>query len=186
MIRRLGLAVLAVLTGCSGTTEAPPAQQKVQPQAIADRFQKELQAELQAALKAGGPTAAIGVCQQAAPAIAASLSDEYGVVVRRIALKPRNPAAEVQGRAEQELQAMSQAPLNASGKPAIRQWGEGNKSHWMRAIPMKEEPCAVCHGTSISAPDKEKLDALYPEDKAFGFSPGDLRGAILISMTADN
>ena len=186
MIRLFGLAALAILAGCSGATETPPVQQKVKPQVIADRFQKELQAELQAALKAGGPTAAIGVCQQAAPAIAASLSDEYGVEVRRIALKPRNPAAAVQGRVEQELQAMSQAPLNASGKPAIRQWGDGNKSHWMRAIPMKEEPCAACHGTSISAPVKEKLDALYPEDKATGFSAGDLRGAILISMMADN
>jgi hypothetical protein len=123
--------------------------------ALADRFQADLQGQLQAAMKVGGPVGAIGVCQQAAPAIAASLSQE------------------------------SAAPLSADGKPAVMQWtsgsGAGARAHFMRAIPMKEQPCAACHGTEIAPEVRAKLDELYPADKATGFKPGDLRGAIAVS-----
>lgn len=55
----------------------------------------------------------------------------------------------------------------------------------MRAIPMKEQPCAACHGTSIAPEVKDKLAELYPTDKATGFKPGELRGAILVSWSVD-
>ena len=136
-------------------------------------------------MKAGGPVGAIGVCQQAAPAIAASLSEESGAEVRRIALKERNPAAAPEGDLRERLEQLAAAPLTADGKPAVMQWTSGSgvdaRAHYMRAIPMKEEPCAACHGTSIAPEVRDKLAELYPADKATGFKPGDLRGAIAIS-----
>lgn len=136
-------------------------------------------------MKAGGPVGAIGVCQQAAPVIAASLSEESGAKVRRIALKERNPYAVPDGELRERLEQLAAAPLTADGKPAVIQWTSGSgadaRAHYLRAIPMKEQPCAACHGTSIAPDVKAKLAELYPDDKATGFKPGDLRGAIAIS-----
>lgn len=172
------------LAGC-----AAPAPQPVDVSAksavLADRFQADLQGQLQAAMKAGGPVGAIGVCQQAAPAIAANLSEESGAEVRRIALKERNPAAAPERELRGRLEQLAAAPLTADGKPAVMQWTSGSgadaRTHFMRAIPMKEQPCAACHGTAIAPEVQARLAELYPADKATGFKPGDLRGAILVS-----
>ncbi len=183
-MRSASASLVLVLAGCS----APPPQPvdvSAKSAALADRFQTELQGQLQAAMKAGGPVGAIGVCQEAAPAIAASLSHESGAQVRRIALKERNPAAQAQGEFRVRLEQLAAAPLTTDGKPASMQWTSGSgpnaQVHYLRAIPMKEQPCAACHGTSIAPDVQSKLTELYPADKATGFKPGDLRGAIAIS-----
>ena len=181
------LILTGVALGLAGC--AAPAPQPVDVSArsavLADRFQADLQGQLQAAMKAGGPVGAIGVCQQAAPAIAANLSEESGAEVRRIALKERNPAAAPERELRDRLEQLAAAPLSADGKPAVMQWTSGSgadaRAHFMRAIPMKEQPCAACHGTAIAPEVQARLAELYPADKATGFKPGDLRGAILVS-----
>ena len=184
MTRLMLAGVILAVAGCAAPSPEP-VDVSAKSAALADRFQADLQGQLQAAMKAGGPVGAIGVCQQAAPAIAASLSEESGAEVRRIALKERNPAAAPEGDLRERLEQLAAAPLTADGKPAVMQWTSGSgadaKAHYMRAIPMKEEPCAACHGTSIAPEVKDKLAELYPADKATGFKPGDLRGAIAIS-----
>jgi len=105
--------------------------------------------------------------------------------VRRIALKERNPGAAPDGELRERLEQLAAAPLSADGKPAVMQWSSGSgsatRTHYMRAIPMKEQPCAACHGTAIAPDVQAKLAELYPADKATGFKPGDMRGAILVS-----
>jgi len=182
---RLMFAGVALgLAGCAAPAPQP-VDVSAKSAALADRFQADLQGQLQAAIQAGGPVGAIGVCQQAAPAIAASLSEESGAEVRRIALQERNPTAVPEGDLRGRLEQLAAAPLTADGRPAVLQWtsgsGAGAKAHYMRAIPMKEQPCAACHGTAITPEVQARLAVLYPADKATGFKPGDLRGAILVS-----
>jgi len=108
------------LAGC-----AAPAPQPVDVSAksavLVDRFQADLPGQLQAAMKAGGPVGAIGVGQQAAPAIAANLSEESGAEVRRIALKERNPAAAPEGELRDRLEQLAAAgvPSHVSVAPVI-------------------------------------------------------------------
>lgn len=185
MMRLLTAGVMLAVAGCAAPAPEPVVDVSAKSAALADRFQADLQGQLQAAIKTGGPVGAIGICQQAAPAIAASLSEESGAEVRRIALKERNPGAAPDGEMRKRLEQLSSAPLTADGKPAAMQWtsgtGDNARVHYLRAIPMKEQPCAACHGTSIAPEVKEKLAELYPADKATGFKPGDMRGAIAIS-----
>jgi len=49
----------------------------------------------------------------------------------------------------------------------------------MRALPV-QPLCLSCHGDPkrMSAAVQEKLKALYPEDKAVGYAPGQIRGAM--------
>lgn len=178
MTRLLTVGVMLVVAGCTAPTPEPVVDVSIKSSAIADRFQADLQGQLQAAMKAGGPVGAIGVCQQAAPAIAARLSEEGGAEVRRIALRERNPAAAPEGDLRERLEQLAAVPLTSDGKPAVMQWTSGSgadaRAHYMRAIPMKEQPCAACHGTAIAPEVKDKLAELYPADKATGFKPGDL------------
>ena len=67
-------SILLALTGCASRAPEPMADVSNKSAALADRFQPELQGYLQAAMKAGGPVGALGVCQQVAPAIAAVLA----------------------------------------------------------------------------------------------------------------
>lgn len=177
-------AMLAV-AGCAAPAPEPVVDVAAKSAALADRFQANLQGQLQAAMKTGGPVGAIGVCQQAAPAIAASLSEESGAEVRRIALKERNPGAAPNGEMRNRLEQLASAPLTADGTPAVMLWtsgsGDNARVHYLRAIPMKEQPCAACHGMSIAPEVKEKLAELYPADMATVFKPGDMRGAIAVS-----
>lgn len=184
LCRLLFAAVFGLgLTTCTGEP-APIANSEIPASTIAEAFQQRLQSELMDAMKTGGAIGAIGVCQQAAPAIAAALSKEHAVLVRRVSQKPRNPGAAIDGRVVQEMAILARTPFDGAGNPSVREWtdkdGEG-ETHWLRAIPMKKEPCTACHGTNIAPEVEAKLAKLYPNDQATGFKPGELRGAILIS-----
>lgn len=188
-----GLApVLLILSACmskgAASRDAPAASISQKSAALADRFQADLQGQLMAAMQQGGAAGAIAVCHEVAPAIAQSLSDESGAQIRRIALKQRNPSALAQGDMRQKLEELAASPLGPDGKPASVQWtsgaGKSARVHYLRAIPMKEQPCAACHGTNVAPDVQARIRELYPDDRATGFRSGDLRGAIAISWPA--
>lgn len=176
-----------LMTACA-TPGTDPEALSARSAELADRFQTELQGQLVAAMQADGPAGAIEVCQQAAPAIAENLSAQSGAQVRRIALRERNPAAAPVGELRARLEQLAASPVDANGTPASMTWTEGKGRnatvHYLRAIPMKAQPCAACHGTSIAPEVQTKLAELYPADKATGFKPGELRGAIAITWSA--
>jgi len=187
------LPVCWIVAGC-GPQPHQPAQPHVedlarQSQELADRFQKTLQTELQAAMASSGPAGAIDVCADRAPAIAQALSEESGAVVRRTAFRHRNPAGAPD---EAEAAIMSQwltQPFAADGQPrqaqVIGQSREGPTLLWMRAIPTGKQ-CLACHGPAGSiAPDVQAaISARYPRDRATGFAEGELRGALSIRWMA--
>jgi len=151
--------------------------------ALADRFQSELQQALKAALAAGGPTAAIDVCASIAPAIAERLSEESGALVRRTALKPRNPGAAPDAFERETMASWSSSPVDAAGKPRVRSAEAAGGLRWMRAIPT-QPMCLQCHGTAIAPAVAKAITERYPGDRATGFRDGELRGALSIRWTA--
>ena len=155
--------------------------------AVAQSFQDKLQAQLAAALQAGGPVQAIGVCKQAAPKIAAEESAASGAQVSRVAERNRNPAGGLTEEMRPYYAKLAEAPL-VDGFPATAMWrsgvGKAERINVLRAIPMQDKPCSTCHGTNISPDLAELLHALYPADRATGFAPGEMRGAMLVSWPA--
>ena len=173
---------LGLLTSCSPVeTQISPEQVAAKSLPLANKFQQQLQEQLGAAMKAGGPAKAIEVCHEAAPAIASALAAESGATIRRVSLRNRNPANVPDTEESKVLDQLASAPLDMTGKPATHLWQTESTVHFMRAIPMKEQPCAACHGTKVAPEIEEKIFALYPRDKATGYKPGDLRGAISIT-----
>jgi hypothetical protein len=53
----------------------------------------------------------------------------------------------------------------------------------MKAIGVAPQ-CLVCHGSAEQIPEtvRAELQTLYPHDRATGYKPGDLRGAVSIKQ----
>ncbi|MCV6589184.1 MAG: DUF3365 domain-containing protein [Marinobacterium sp.] len=151
----------------------------------------QLGGELKAAVKAGGPVAAIQVCNTKAAPITAQVSQQEGWTVSRTSLKLRNPnnapdkweqrvleqfASQAAAGANLKKLAFSQVVVNDEGQKVFRM---------MKAIPVGQQ-CLGCHGSKIKPALAEKLDALYPQDQARGFNAGDLRGAFSLQKVLVN
>lgn len=137
-------------------------------------------AELKRALAEGmqkGPATAIEVCREDAPSIAASLSVD-GVRMGRSSHKLRNPA----NAAPDWLVPIIDAYAAGEGDlvPAVASLEDGRKGY---AEPIRIQPlCLTCHGTTLAPNVADRLEALYPEDKATGFSEGDFRGVFWVEF----
>ncbi|MFN3229804.1 MAG: DUF3365 domain-containing protein [Asticcacaulis sp.] len=147
---------------------------------LADRYQSELLTALKTAMASGGPVAAITVCTEQSPAIAARLSEENNAHIQRVALRWRSPAAQPTASERQVLKSWLKAPLDPQGNPRSIVFQSGrDEVTFMRAIPLKPE-CQTCHGVNIQPEIKATLAESYPDDRATGFRPGELRGAFRI------
>ncbi len=182
-------AFLAIAAGPVVALEPAPATPDLAPlrQAAGD-FAEKLRGELIAALKAGGPAGAIGVCKEAAPAIAETVSEARGVVLRRTSLKTRNPANAPDEWELATLKAFLARKAAGEDIARLEAWrleGEGADARlrFMKAIPTAEM-CLQCHGTAIAPEVKAALAESYPQDRATGFSAGDIRGAFSITAPA--
>lgn len=152
--------------------------------AIVDELGTALKTELTQTLQTGGPLAALSLCHENAPQIAAAISEKHHVDVGRTSLKLRNPNnapddwelhvlkafAERKAKGEDPTKLEFYEILDKEGKKQIR---------YMKAIPVMP-PCLICHGPAITPEVSAKLKTLYPDDKATGFQVGDLRGAFTL------
>jgi hypothetical protein len=183
-----------MLAGCAATAATPPAttpQPPAVPQAvveqaasIANRFGAELTGKLQAAMAAGGPVAAVDICQDEAPAIASRLSRETGWQVHRVGTRVRNPHTGQPDAWEQFALQELERRVRAGDKPeqlvitTTVTEPQGDAHRYMRAI-VTGPLCLACHGSieQQSPQLRAALTKAYPHDAATGYAPGELRGA---------
>ncbi|MEM7257940.1 MAG: DUF3365 domain-containing protein, partial [Pseudomonadota bacterium] len=147
-------------------------------------FGAALKTELVAAMQDGGPTAALSVCNVEAMPITSRLGNERNAAVSRASLNNRNPdnvPSEWQklvledfdkraANGEDIVPMASVSVVDNNGKKQLR---------FMKAVPT-EGVCLACHGQQIAPDVQASLDNLYPEDKATGYSAGQVRGAIVV------
>ncbi len=152
-------------------------------------FTGRLQGELVKAMQAGGPTNAIEVCNTRAGEIAAEVSAKQHFTMKRVSLKNRNPdnAANQWQRAvlkEFELRAKKGEPAIDLTYADFVATDTGKQFRFMKAIPAGRI-CMKCHGTKIKPAVQAELNTLYPDDKAHGYSVGDIRGAFVVTRDVD-
>lgn len=153
---------------------------------VAGAIPPKLLAVLSEEIARGGPENAISVCREKAPKMAAAASAETGWAIRRVSLKNRNPKALPDAWERTALEDFDQRAA-AGEKPATLEKGEvvqdGDKKiyRYVKALPT-QELCLACHGAAemVSPAVKARLGELYPDDKAVGYSPGQIRGAITL------
>jgi hypothetical protein len=179
------LLVAGVATASIGATAADLPEISVEAESLANRYQSELQAKLQAAIANGGPVNAITVCRDEAPAIASRLSRESGWQLKRVGTRVRNPASGAPDEWEQRQLADFQRRL-AAGTPAgaltvltTVDEPRGRAVRYFRPI-MTAPLCLTCHGAADAQPGELRaaLQLHYPHDAATGYAAGELRGAL--------
>ena len=175
----------AVIT-VHGAGDAAVEQRVTESRAAATSLMQALKSELQAAMKAGGPVKAIGVCHTRAGSITEARESNEGLRIRRTSLKVRNPANAPDAWETSILERFE--TRKAAGEDVrtmeyheIVEVDDGQLFRWMKAIPTGEV-CLACHGGDRVSPDVVvKLGMLYPHDQARGFALGDIRGAFSVS-----
>ena len=185
MIKSLLITVVLMFAGtvfADDTTQ----QRIADSRAVAKQFGATLKTELITAMQAGGPIAAIDVCNKTAPAIAHSISTEKGWQVGRTSLKVRNPGNTADDWERAVLRRFEASKAQGTDPNTLEysetvQTAKGAEFRYMKAIPMGQ-PCLACHGATLAPEISKKLGALYPEDQATGFKAGDIRGAFTITQ----
>jgi hypothetical protein len=176
------LAAAALLASLPALAQDPlPEARKV-----AGSIPPKLLSVLTVEIEKGGPEGAIGVCREKAPQMAKAASEETGWAIRRVSLNNRNPKAVPDAWERAVLEDFDRRAA-AGEAPATLEKGEvvtegGQKSYrYMKALPTVEL-CLKCHGPreSLAPAVREKLAALYPEDKAVGYTVGRIRGAMTL------
>lgn len=185
-MKRFSMIVAAALALAGGAAAAADkAELAAEGKALIKDFATSLKGEFKAAMKEGGPVAAIGVCNVKAPAIAARVSEASGWRIARSSHKLRNP----DNAPDEDTAAVIDEFLarQAAGKPArtlaraeiVTEDGQ-QVFRMVKAIPTGEV-CLKCHGGQIVTEQVEAaLARLYPRDEARGFAVGEMRGVFTL------
>lgn len=180
--RRAVLALAVVIGGVAAGTVYAQDDLQARSRDVAMEFQNRLRSQLVTALTSGGPLLALPVCKEAAPAIAAEMGARTGAKIWRVSLRTRNPRGEPDAweRATlEQFNARRAAGEDPAGIEAFTRDASGVR--YMKAIPMAAQPCALCHGETVAPEVAARIAELYPQDRATGFRPGELRGAVSVS-----
>jgi hypothetical protein len=180
--------VVAGLAASAAAVDLPDISAEAE--GLANRFQSELQAKLQATIASGGPVGAIAVCRDEAPGIASRLSRESGWQLKRVGTRVRNPASgspdEWEQRQLREIQLRLAAGTPAGALTVVTMVDEpqGRAIRYLRPI-VTLPLCLTCHGVVDAQPPELRaaLRVDYPHDAATGYSVGELRGALSLRRT---
>jgi len=154
---------------------------------VAGELVMNLGTQLKASLEAGGPEAALVVCQQMAQPITVATGRAHPAVrVRRTTLRWRNPANAPDGVDRLVLEEMERRTGEGGGAVAPDELdrvvrAEDGVVRYYRPL-LLQALCVQCHGPEegLAAGLVTVLDELYPEDQAVGYAEGDLRGVVVV------
>ncbi|HLS56069.1 MAG TPA: DUF3365 domain-containing protein [Zeimonas sp.] len=178
-----------LLAGCAAP---PPAQVAAPPgyledaRKLAATVPANLLTVLSAELNRSGPAGAIEVCRDKAPAMARAASERSGWDVRRASLRNRNPKGVPDAWERTALERFDAQAAAGAAAPTLETYqvvSEGGRQVFRYAKALPTQPlCVQCHGPvdKLSEPVKARLRALYPNDRATGYEPGQIRGALFL------
>ena len=146
-----------------------------------------LKKSLKAVLKESGPTAAVEYCNIAAIDITDRISASKGIIIKRTSLKVRNEGNLATSWEKDILNRFEKRKKLGDSIKSIDYKevyvDNNNKSffRYMKAIPTGKV-CLTCHGSTINPNLRTKINELYPEDKAYDYKIGDIRGAFIVQI----
>lgn len=153
--------------------------------ALTTKMQITFKSELLKAIQRGDMVDAIGFCNEKAMMISDSASYAEQAVIRRLALKNRNPENRMNDQETRiykdfVLSWISKTPM----KPKIQLSADHHPVYY---APITMKPlCLNCHGSlekDINPNVAAKIKELYPNDKAVGFKQVDMRGMWAITFS---
>ena len=133
-----------------------------------------------------GPDGAIPVCRDLAPTMAKEVSMSTGWQLKRVSLKARNATRATPNEWEREVLEEFDRRVAAGEDPAKLERSEiveidGQRAYrYAKALPT-QALCLNCHGAldKLTPEVRARLKEHYAEDRATGYSEGQVRGAII-------
>ncbi len=144
---------------------------------------ESLGSNLMAAIDRDGAVGAVRFCNVEAMPLRRQIEEEAGLSIKRTSWRVRNPANAPDALDQTALDHFAAA--TGAPQPWVQSDGGGGYLFY-RPLPTGGV-CLNCHG----APDQlaegipEVLRELYPDDRAVGFSEGELRGLLRVSVPRD-
>jgi hypothetical protein len=150
-------------------------------------FGSDLKHVLKTSMKSEGPVAALTVCNIEAGSIADKNSSLSGWDIGRTSLKVRNEnntpdVWESSVLYEFEKRKAAGESLKTIEYSETVKSGDKTVFRYMKPIPTAGL-CLSCHGDVLGAEVSSKIQTLYPNDTATGFTVGDIRGAFTLTKT---
>jgi hypothetical protein len=177
---------LFLASGC-GPSESDPADAETPPDSVRQEVEQAIASlnKMRESLAATIDTPTVDkrtfkrVCQPVGKR-AKQISASRGWEVQQLAKKYRNPAHKPDAEARKLHEQFAKSPdLTDTWIRTVRKGREG----WRYARRITVQPsCLACHGPKEQRPDFVKQG--YPEDRAYGFEAGDLRGLYAVFVPA--
>ncbi len=165
-------------SGSTGIDEATYRKYVQKGNEISNLAQGVLLAHVGKAIQKGGAEYAVGFCNSRASSIIDSLNRISGVSISRISEKNRNPENNLKNNREKQLWKAFTAEIKpGAAKDTLLKIN--NKLIYYKPIKTVAPTCLKCHGTpgdNIETATLEKLQTLYPKDRATGYGLNDFRG----------
>lgn len=155
-------------------------------QNIANQTQATLGRNLMQAINKEGTEYAISFCSEKAIHLTDSVGISLNATVKRVSDKNRNPNNEA--NAEELKYIQNAKSLLAKGETptgSIRTIGNREVGYYPIVTNVM---CMQCHGqpnSEISPETLSKINTLYPNDRATGYQPNELRGIWVVEMDKD-
>jgi len=195
------LFALTLLAACGGREEAAPAPDTADAALTAAPSEAEVAAvseaaapvaaalvqslggNLQSAIAADGHVAAMEFCNVEAMPLTAQVTEEQGMEVKRTSWRVRNPSNAPDAL---EVEALAHFRSRAEAGAAPEPWVQADPAGgWRYYQPLPTgDLCLSCHGAPPDLADgvPAALEQLYPDDEATGFTAGELRGLLRVSV----
>ncbi len=148
---------------------------------------KTLVSELKKAMKEGDPLKAVEICSKKALKLTEEVSKKEGVQIKRTTFKYRNPK-NAPDKYEKEALEYFEKSLKEKGQLPKYYVQKVSENEYRYYMPLRiKGVCLTCHGDPAHMDKKllEKINKLYPNDKAKGYKLGDFRGVIRVSITKE-
>ncbi|WP_321289171.1 DUF3365 domain-containing protein [uncultured Sunxiuqinia sp.] len=151
---------------------------------ISAQAQTSLLSHVSNAMKKGGSLYAVEFCNLQASSITDSLSNHFNCTISRVSDKNRNPENNLKTATDKQLwNWVTQQDAPKDTLVVVK-----SQAIYYKPIRTAMPACLQCHGPAegIQPDTYEKLQALYPIDKATGYKLNELRGLWKIELAQEN
>lgn len=134
---------------------------------------------LMQAVKQKGAEGAVEFCNERAIYLTDSMGKKLNSIIKRVTDKPRNENNLANAN---ELEILESLKLEKNKQGVLKEI-EGKKIGYFKIE--TNEMCMKCHGnldSDISTKTAHKINEIYPNDKAIGYQPNELRGMWVVEI----
>jgi len=180
------VAISLLLLNCSDKEVEVTEEQKEQMRTTVADFMGELKNILLNQVETNGIVSALDVCSDTAQVLTNEFGLQRGVFIKRVSFKNRNTnnfPDDYEQNVLNSFQKMRQNKKLDGRTELVKLVKEGEFTYLRYMKPILIQPeCLNCHGSESTIPEEvsKLIIERYPGDKARGYKPGDLRGAVSI------